>query len=75
MGHILITDCKNHRVHILDQERRFIQYILTSQQGLLPAYHYRLGQGGIRLGWAVWNYHGGQIPTVEDYRVLVNIEV
>ena len=33
-GHILITDCAYNRVHILDQEGRFIQYILTSQQGL-----------------------------------------
>ena len=34
MGHVLITDLNNHRVHILDQEGQFIQYILTSQQGL-----------------------------------------
>ena len=34
MGHVLITDFNNHRVHMLDQEGRFIQYILTSQQGL-----------------------------------------
>ena len=34
MGHVLITDHNNQRVHILDQEGRFIQYILTSQQGL-----------------------------------------
>ena len=34
IGHILITDCKNDRVHILDKEGQFIQYILTSQQGL-----------------------------------------
>ena len=34
MGHILITDFYNHRVHILDQGGRFIQYVLTSQQGL-----------------------------------------
>ena len=34
MGHVLITDYSNHRVHILDQEGQFIQYILTSQQGL-----------------------------------------
>ena len=34
MGHILITDYSNHRVHMLDQEGRFIRYVLTSQQGL-----------------------------------------
>ena len=34
MGHILITDYSNHRVHILDQKGCFIQYILTSHQGL-----------------------------------------
>ena len=38
MGHVLITDGANHRVHILDQEGRFIQYILTSQQGLKRSY-------------------------------------
>ena len=34
MGHVLITDIGNGRVHILDQDGRFIQYILTSEQGL-----------------------------------------
>ena len=34
MGHVLITDSNSPRVHILNQEGRFIQYILTSQQGL-----------------------------------------
>ena len=34
MGHVLIADHNNHRVHILDQEGQFIQFILTSQQGL-----------------------------------------
>ena len=34
LGHILIADHNKHRVHILDQEGQFIQYILTSKQGL-----------------------------------------
>ena len=34
MGHVLIIDYINNRVHILDQEGRFIQPILTSKQGL-----------------------------------------
>ena len=34
IGHVLITDYRNHRVHMLDQEGQFIQYILTSKQGL-----------------------------------------
>ena len=34
MGHVLVADYINHRVHILDQEGWFIQYILTEQQGL-----------------------------------------
>ena len=34
MGHVLITDFNNNRVHILDQEGQFIQYVLTSQQGM-----------------------------------------
>ena len=34
MGHILITDYNNHRVHMLDRGGRFMQYVLTEQQGL-----------------------------------------
>ena len=31
MGHVLITDYYNHRVHILDQGGQFIQYILNEE--------------------------------------------
>ena len=34
MGNVLITDRDNHRVHILDQEGRFIKYVLTKDHGL-----------------------------------------
>ena len=34
IGHVFIADRYNHRVHMLNQEGQFIQYILTSQQGL-----------------------------------------
>ena len=34
MGRVLIIDSDNNRVHILDKEGQFIQYVLTSQQGL-----------------------------------------
>ena len=34
MGHVLIADYNSNSVHILDQEGQFIQYVLTSQQGL-----------------------------------------
>ena len=34
MGHVLIIDRHNDRIHILDQEGRFIHYILTAEQGL-----------------------------------------
>ena len=33
-GRVLITDYDNNRVHILDRDRRFLQYILTGKQGL-----------------------------------------
>ena len=35
MGHVLITDHYNHRIHIINQEGRFIGYILTAEQGLI----------------------------------------
>ena len=33
MGHVLITDFTGHQVHILDQDGRFIQYILNAEFG------------------------------------------
>ena len=33
-GHVLITDIHNQRVHILDREGQFLQYVLTGEQGL-----------------------------------------
>ena len=33
-GHVLITDFHNHQIHILDMEGQFLQFILTSKQGL-----------------------------------------
>ena len=33
-GHILITDSINHRVHILDRDGQFRQFLLTKEQGL-----------------------------------------
>ena len=51
MGHILITDRNNNRVHILDQEGQFIKYILTSEQGMrLPNSIDTDGEGYIWVG-------------------------
>ena len=33
-GHVLITDWNNNRVHILDKDGKFLQYLLTEVQGL-----------------------------------------
>ena len=33
-GHVLITDWNNNRVHILDRDGGFLQYLLTEEQGL-----------------------------------------
>ena len=33
-GHVLITDVSNHRVHILDRDGQFRQFLLTEEQGL-----------------------------------------
>ena len=33
-GHVLITDFYNNRVHILDKDGRFLQYLLAREQGL-----------------------------------------
>ena len=37
-GHILITDSLNHRVHILDRDGQFRQFLLTGEQGLRGPY-------------------------------------
>ena len=37
-GHVLLTDWSNNRVHILDKEGKFLQYLLTGQKGLLEPY-------------------------------------
>ena len=34
LGHVLITDINNHKVHILDRDGQFLQYLLTGRQGL-----------------------------------------
>ena len=34
MGHVLITDDTNNKVHILDMDGNFLQYLLTEEQGL-----------------------------------------
>ena len=34
IGHVLITDYKNDKVHILDKDGKFIKYLLTKEQGL-----------------------------------------
>ena len=34
VGHVLITDQRNNRVHILDRDGRFRQFLLTKEQGL-----------------------------------------
>ena len=33
-GRVLITDVSNHRVHILDRDGHFRQFLLTKEQGL-----------------------------------------
>ena len=37
-GHVLITDLGNHRVHILDRDGQFIQFLLTAEQGMCHPY-------------------------------------
>ena len=66
MGHVLITDCQNHRVHILDQEGRFIQYILTKQQGLGRPVTIDVDREGY-----VWV--GGNHSDDEDYTSSVKV--
>ena len=33
-GHVLVTDYHKNRVHILDKDGKFLQYLLTGEQGL-----------------------------------------
>ena len=34
-GRIMITDCYNHTIHVLSADGQFLQYLLTSQDGLV----------------------------------------
>ena len=61
MGHVLIIDYNNHQVHVLDQEGRFIQYLLTSQQGLKRRYTIDVDREGY-----VWVGHS-RLVTVTRY--------
>ena len=63
MGHVLITDCVNHCVHILDQDGRFIQYVLTLTTRTARACHYRRGTGRAMCGWGK-----GLIPSKDVSR-------
>ena len=70
IGHVLITDYNNQSVHILDQEGRFIQHILTSQGLSWPVTIDVDGEGYVWVwgrGWRLQRIcEGGQILTVEN---------
>ena len=62
MGHVLVTDYINHRVHILDQEGQFIQYIPTSQLGLYQPVTIDVDREGyVWVGGESWR--GGQVKV------------
>ena len=45
-GRVFITDCMNDKVHILDKNGRFLQYLLTSAQGLRKPYNIDVDNAG-----------------------------
>ena len=57
-GRVLITDFYNDRVHILDTDGQFLQYLLTKEQGLLGPVSIDIDSEG--NAW-VGEYHGGVI--------------
>ena len=59
MGHILIADYDNHRLHMLDQQGQFIQYVLTREQGLCnPANIDVDNEGHVWVGESLGNSKG-----------------
>ena len=58
-GHVLLTDHNKHRVHILDQEGRFIQYVQSSDHGLhQPATLDSDGEGLVWVGERIRAFQG-----------------
>ncbi|KAK3108738.1 hypothetical protein FSP39_014516 [Pinctada imbricata] len=37
-GNVLITDYKKHRIHLLDKDGRFLQYVLCREHGVVDPY-------------------------------------
>ena len=70
MGHVLIIDYSNHRVHMLDQKGQFIQYILTSQQGLHQPTTIGVDREGYIWVGEVVGYRRNRTSHVKVYRYL-----
>ena len=54
-GRVLITDSESNTVHILDRDGRFLQYLLTEEQGLWDPVSINVDNDG--YAW-VGDYHG-----------------
>ena len=60
VGNVLITDNENNKVHILDKDGRFLQYLLTAEQGL-----YRPWSIDVDVYGNAWVGEGGRVKVVK----------
>ena len=61
-GRVLVTDTVNNRVHILDRDGHFLQYLLTEEQGLSEPWRIDVDSKG--NAWV--GEMGGSVKVVKE---------